>query len=77
MSEWHLNPDTWAFIEEDRPRPGGYTWQEFQDVARPPCPACGTPIYVDAINVQSRADPEPMYIPGRMSCPNGCQPRRL
>lgn len=76
MAVWRLDPDTYALIEEDRPHPSGYTWQEFQDVDRPPCPACGTPIDVDAVGSRTMADPEPMYIPGLMSCPTGCQPRR-
>ncbi|MDN3356853.1 hypothetical protein [Actinomadura sp. DC4] len=76
MAEWRLDPNTFALTEEGRPRPGGYTWEEFQDVGRPPCPTCGTPINVSPVKVEAMGDPEPRYVPGLMSCPNRCEPRR-
>lgn len=76
MAEWRLTPGTFNLVEEGRPHPGGYTWQEFQDVERPPCPTCGTPVNVSPVEMRTMDDPEPKYIPGLAACPNGCDPRQ-
>ena len=72
MSEqgWHLDAKG-KFSEGDaRPRPSGYTWAEFQDQAKPPCPVCGDALDVDAISGQRGADT--YFIPGRIRCLRGC-----
>jgi hypothetical protein len=74
MAEWRVDPETYKFSEEGRPRPGGYTWEEFMEVERPPCPQCGMPMEVDAVGpARTFGASEPRYVPGRFRCPNGCQ----
>jgi len=77
MANWQLNPETWDFIDEpaSRPRPGGYTWQEFRQQERPPCPTCGAPIDVEPVRVPDFSGGEALYIPGGLACPNGHGPR--
>lgn len=77
MSEWTIDAD---FRFNGGERDGmhgesGYTWAEFTAKARPPCPACGDPIEVAAVECRD-GDGRNLFIPGSVSCRNGCQPPR-
>lgn len=54
---------------------GRFTGQEWNANIWPPCPICGEIIYVDGVNVQGLQDPYPVFLMGRWSCPNDCDPR--
>lgn len=72
MSEqgWHFDADG-KFSEGDaRPHPHGYTWAEFQEQEKPPCPVCAEPLDFDA--VEGRGASRGRFIPGRARCLRGC-----
>lgn len=77
MSEWTID-ENFRFDEGERDSasPSGYTWDEFTSKTRPPCPKCGAPINVAPVDVSSRLADVELFIPGRVSCPNGCRPTR-
>lgn len=78
MSDWTID-DSFRFHEGERDGEhgrSGYTWDEFMSKSRPPCPKCGVPITVAPVDASSKLADVKLYIPGRVSCPNGCQPTR-
>jgi hypothetical protein len=76
VANWQLDPVTWTFVDEaaTRPRLEGYTWQEFHEQERPPCPACFAVMEVNPVRVRTLGSGEPLYLPGTIACPNGCTP---
>ena len=55
---------------------GRLSESEFAALERPPCPVCGTRVDVQQIDVSCSTDyPERMFVQGRWSCPNLCNPR--
>lgn len=70
---WKIDPETCQLISPEPSR--AYSGAEFAALPWPPCPVCGATIQVDRLDIQSCADPLPVYIPGQWQCPNECDPR--
>jgi hypothetical protein len=72
MSEqgWHFDTDGKFSEGSARPRPTGYTWEEFENQEKPPCPTCGAPLAFDAI--EGKRASRGFFIPGRSRCLRGC-----
>lgn len=76
MSDWQVDPDTGQLTNPDYPVGYRFTADEFASQEWPPCPVCGTTIRVDRVHNPSMETTTPMYITGRVECPNGCDPGR-
>ncbi|MGH8866652.1 MAG: hypothetical protein ACRDYU_01500 [Actinomycetes bacterium] len=75
MEEWDIDPHTWALVS---PYVKGhkFTQEEWLREQWPPCPECGTTLYVRPLNVDDWGSAEHFYIPGKVECPRGCEPGR-
>lgn len=76
MSDWTINAD-FRFnegIRDGAHGKSGYTWDEYCAKTPPPCPGCGEPVDVEPIRTGGLG-PD-LFIPGAVTCSNGCQPAR-
>lgn len=77
MGEWTMDAN-FRFDEGERDGAhgvSGYTWEEFCAKTRPACPVCGDPVDVNPVVMGGLAAVD-LYMPGSVTCLNGCQPPR-
>lgn len=75
---WVLDPDTWQLAGGPAQTLTGHEWRE---QVWPSCPACGSEIRVERIDVTTKGEAWAaggvrQYIVGLWECPNECDPRR-
>lgn len=73
-NEWRIDPDTFLLTG---PAVGqSFSGEELDAQDWPPCPACGTTVVVDRVDIRALGDALPVYISGHWQCPNECDPRK-
>lgn len=63
---WRIDPDS-RYLTGGGDRP--LTADEWDQQIWPDCPACGTTVHVEPLDVHPIDAPEPVYVPGPWSCP--------
>lgn len=61
MGEWRIDTNTMEITDSEKGH--RYTWDEYHEHDRPPCPECGLPIHVEPIPGDSLGPEETEYQP--------------